>query len=201
MDPSPPAGWATEPRLYLERVHRLSACLWVDDAQRGAGGVCRLHVSEEQQFHQGSALGEHTEVHPLRGQGRTERTTAPAPNGCRAHHGLSSLPRVADHPLNRWSALWTSGAAVSQAMVGTTSSHSWVILTMSASASVTECTPTCRACCMVASSSCSTCSTLAMKSGASPRSLASATLNRYPRIPNPTACRTIRFHECASKNK
>src|SRR4029453_11602958 len=143
-----------------------------------AGGVCRLHVREKQQFHQGGAFGEHTEVHPLRGQGRTERTTSPAPNGCRAHHGLSSLPRGGDHPLNRGTALSTSGPAVSQAMVGTTSSHSWVILTMSASASVTECTPTCMACCMVASSSCSTCSTLAMKSGESPSSVASATLSR-----------------------
>ena len=34
-----------------------------------AGGLCRLHIIEEQQFHQGGALGKHAEVHPLRGQG------------------------------------------------------------------------------------------------------------------------------------
>jgi hypothetical protein len=58
-----------------------------------AGRLGRLHAIEQQQFHQGGALGEHAEVDPLRGQGRPERKTATVPDGCIAKHGLPSLLR------------------------------------------------------------------------------------------------------------
>ena len=58
-----------------------------------AGRLGLLHVIEQQQFHQGGALGEHAEVDPLRGEGRPERKTSPGPDGCIAQHGLPSLLR------------------------------------------------------------------------------------------------------------